>query len=323
MLDVKRLRIFCEVARRRSFSDAADLLSYTQSAVSQNIAALEREFGVGLFDRTTRRVELTDAGHALLGHAEDILARVAEAESELLAYAGVETGRLRLVCFPTAGATLMPVAIATYRISHPGVELSLLEAEPDTALRMLREGEADLAVIIESSDRTSGVGEGVKRLHLFDDPMFIALPRSHPLARKRSIELGRLADEDWISVTTPRDSALLRRACQEAGFEPRIVFRSDDYHTIQGFVAARIGVALIPGLALQKVREDVRIYPLGPDGPKRAAVAAWPSASKSPPAASMIDTLVTASAELVAAPSPSRARRGRPGQQEPLMVSRQ
>jgi DNA-binding transcriptional LysR family regulator len=204
----------------------------------------------------------------------------------------------------------MPAAIATFRIRHPAVALNLLEAEPDEALRMLREGEADLAVLIERASRAHGVYDGVERLHLFDDPMYLALPRGHPLARRQSLELQQLAEEDWITVTTPRDSALLVDACRSASFEPRIAFRSDDYHAIQGFVAAGIGVALIPGLALFKIREDIRVYPLGSQAPKRAAVAAWPGAGQSPPAASMVDTLITASAELtgVARAHPAEAQ---------------
>src|ERR687890_1094890 len=131
MLDVKRLRVLHEVAKRGSFSAAADALAYTQSAVSQQIAALEREAVIRLVERNARGVRLTDAGRALVEHADAILARLADAEAELEAIAGLRGGRLRLVAFPSAGATLMPRAISVFRARHPGVELSLEPAEPD------------------------------------------------------------------------------------------------------------------------------------------------------------------------------------------------
>src|SRR5881398_2145719 len=130
MLDVKRLRVLREVAAQGSFSGAADALAYTQSAVSQKISALEREAGVTLVERNARGVRLTDAGEALVRHADVILARLADAEAELEAIAGLRGGRLRLASFPSAGGTLMPPAIARFRERHPAVELSLTPSEP-------------------------------------------------------------------------------------------------------------------------------------------------------------------------------------------------
>src|SRR4051794_30365898 len=125
MLDVRRLRVLREVAVRGSFSAAADSLAYTQSAISQQIAALEREAGTKLVDRSARGVRLTDAGRALVDHADIILARLADAESELEAIAGLRGGRVRLAAFPSVAASLMPVAIARFRERHPGVEITM------------------------------------------------------------------------------------------------------------------------------------------------------------------------------------------------------
>src|ERR671933_759934 len=144
MLDVKRLRVLREVAEQGSFSGAADALSYTQSAVSQQIAALEREAGATLVERGTRGGTLTEAGRALVEHSEAILTRLAAAEDELEAIAGLRGGRMRLASFPTAGATLAPRAIARFREEHPDVELSLVPAEPDERLPRLKAGELDL-----------------------------------------------------------------------------------------------------------------------------------------------------------------------------------
>jgi DNA-binding transcriptional LysR family regulator len=276
MLDVKRMRVLREVAARGSFSAAAESLAYTQSAVSQQIAALEREAGTTLVERSARGVRLTDAGHALVRHTEAILGRLADAEAELEAIAGLQGGRLRLVSLPSAGATMVPRAIAAFRERHPAVELTLEPAEPDDALALLRGGEADIGIIVESSLRTL-TGDGFERTHLLDDPMFLVLPADHRLARKPRIRLEELADEAWISGAPTGqcpDQQLLMRACNAAGFEPRIAFNSDDYIAIQGFIAAGMGVSLIPDLALVTVRDDVVIRALGAKPPLRRILAA-------------------------------------------------
>src|SRR4029450_8259546 len=146
MIDVKRLKVLREVAQQGSFSAAGEALGYTQSAVSQQIAALEREAGTTLVERNARGVRLTDAGRALVEHADAILARLSDAEAELEAIAGLRGGRLRLAAFPSAGASIMPEAIARFRERHPAVELTLEPAEPEPALSTLRGGEGDIAL---------------------------------------------------------------------------------------------------------------------------------------------------------------------------------
>src|SRR5687767_381341 len=197
MLDVKRLRVLREVASRGSFSGAAESLSYTQSAISQQIAALEREAGTVLVERSARGVRLTPAGTALVGHTEAILARLDAAERELEAIAGLRGGRLRMVAFPSAASSLMPLAIAEFRRRHPAVELSLEPGEPDEAIACLRAGECDVALSIEPSFRPFE-DEAVTKTHLLDDPMFLVVPRDHPMARKPNPRLEDLAEEAWI-----------------------------------------------------------------------------------------------------------------------------
>src|SRR4051812_26041828 len=197
MLDVRRLRVLREVAAQGSFSAAAEALSYTQSAVSQQIAALEREAGSQLVERAARGVTLTDAGRALVGHAEAILARLADAEAELQAIAGLRGGRLRLAAFPSACSTLMPLALARFRERHPGVELSLCPADPDDGLALLRGGGSDIALSIETTFSTRHEAD-LDVVALLDDPMYIMLPRDHPLAARARIRLTDLADEQWM-----------------------------------------------------------------------------------------------------------------------------
>jgi DNA-binding transcriptional LysR family regulator len=292
MLDVRRMRVLREVAARGSFSAAADALSYTQSAVSQQIAALEREAGTRLVERSARGVRLTDAGRVVVEHAEVILARLADVEAELEALSGLRGGRLRLAAFPSAGATLMPEAIARFRSEHPGVELSMQPAEPDDAAALLRSGEVDIALVITVS--AGCPYDGVELRHLLDDPMYVALPAGHPLAHKATLRLTDLRDESWIlgSTASCPDTSLFLRECSRAGFEPRMAFSTDDYTAIQGFVAAGIGVSYIPDLALYSVREDIVVRSLGRVPPVRRIHAATLAGSfMSPAKTAMLEVL--------------------------------
>jgi DNA-binding transcriptional LysR family regulator len=299
MLDVRRMRVLREVAQRGSFSAAADALAYTQSAVSQQIAALEREAGTRLVERNARGVRLTDAGRALVDHADAILARLADAEAELEAIAGLRGGRLRLVAFPSAGATIMPEAIARFRDRHPAVELTLEPADPEPALVKLRSGEADLVLDITGAFRPPR-DDGIERVHLLDDPMHVALPKGHPLAHKPNLELEELADESWILGTTGScpDASIFLHSCQLAGFEPHVTFNSDDYFAIQGFVAAGVGASFIPDLALISVRDDIVVRSLGARPPARIIWAAMLKDSYcSPSRQAMLEILAEVGAE--------------------------
>lgn len=268
MLDVRRLRILREVAARGSFSAAADALDYTQSAVSQHVAALERETGTLLVERGPRTARLTAAGEVLVRHADAILCRMADAEAELEALAGLKSGRVRLASFPSAGATVVPAAVAIFRRDHPEVDVELAMEEPVEAIPAVRGGDQDLALTIGGPDDPADLV--LELLH--EDPMRIALPADHPLAGRERIDLADLAEEPWLFGATDRcpDQYALYDACRSAGFEPRVSIESDDYNAVQGFVAAGQGVALIPDLALINVRDDIVIRsPLGPAPTRR------------------------------------------------------
>jgi DNA-binding transcriptional LysR family regulator len=281
MFELKHLRVFKEVAERGSFSAAAEALNYTQPAVSQQIAALERATGAKLVDRMSRGIRLTDAGRALLPYAEAVLARLAEAEAELESIGAMRSGRVRLASFPTGGSSLIPPATAAFHDRYPGVELILSVAEPSHGLEQLMHGQVDIALLLESGFEPEPRREQVERIHLLDDPMFLALPRDHPLATKRRVKLSALADETWMHGSRDAcacpDGAIFLRACHTAGFEPRVALQNDDYAAIQGFVAAGVGVALIPQLALESVRDDVVIRELAEPKPVRHVVAATSS----------------------------------------------
>jgi DNA-binding transcriptional LysR family regulator len=291
MLDVRRMRMLREVALRGSFSGAAEALSFTQSAVSQQIAALEREAGISLVQRNARGIRLTEAGEALVRHTDVILARLGEAEAELEAIAGVRGGRLRLAAFESASSSLMPLAIAAFREAHAGVELTMIITEPEDAAPLLRSGELDVALVYDA--RVDAEVDGVTRHPLLSDPMFVAMPVDHPLAHKRALRLADLADDPWIgSVGDGEYTRLVNRACAAAGFEPRIAFQTDDYTASQGFVAAGVGVCLIAELGLTSVRDDIVIRSLGRDTPVRQVYAATAAESHRTPATqAMLDIL--------------------------------
>jgi DNA-binding transcriptional LysR family regulator len=291
MLDVRRMRVLREVAVKGSFSAAAESLSFTQSAISQQIAALEREAGTTLVQRSARGVRLTDAGEAVVRHTEAIMARLAEAEAELEAIAGLRGGRLRMAAFESAGATLMPLAIAAFRQQHPAVELSMSMSEPEDCVPLLRSGELDLGIVFESA--VTQADDGIERVHLLEDPMYLVLPRDHPLANRRRVRLADLAGEAWIGGQPDCEcNRLISRACAVAGYEPRIAFETDDYTAMQGFVAAGVGVSLIAELGLTSVRDDIVVRDLGRDTPVRQIFAATlADGYRSPATQAMVEIL--------------------------------
>lgn len=293
MLNAQRLRVFSEVIERGSFSAAADALAYSQSAVSQAIATLEAEVGVSLIERDRRGVRATPAGAALAAHAEGILARMEAAEAELAAIAGARGGHLPIASFPTAGATLMPQAIARFSAAHPGVEVTLAEGEPEEIAPRLRAGEFDLALLFEFEGVGEKPGAGIRRFELMDDELQLALPADHPLAGRDRLRLEDLKGESWIQTSAASPCAKhVLRSCHGAGFEPRVSFESDDYQTVQGLIAAGVGVGLIPQLALFAVRPDIRIRSLHPSSPVRMVFAATRrGAPVTPAVATMLDTL--------------------------------
>jgi DNA-binding transcriptional LysR family regulator len=277
MFDARLLSVFREVATRGSFSEAAQALSFTQPAVSQQIARLERELGTRLLARNAHGVTPTPAGAVLLRHAEAVLAQLREAEAEVQSVAGVQRPRLRVGAFASAAASIMPPALAELRASQPAAEVTLHVVELPDSLDDLRTGELDLALVLDSELTPLELPAGVEAVPVLDDPMLAALPYSHRLAGRSAISLADLGSEEWmvcgVSGTCP-DTNVVLRACRDAGFAPQVTFASDDYSAIQGMVASGMGVALIPSLALVSARDDIAIRPLRGTTPTRRVRAA-------------------------------------------------
>jgi DNA-binding transcriptional LysR family regulator len=251
VLDLRRLRVLRAVVRTGSVRSAAEQLGYTPSAVSQHVAALERETGSVLLEKAGRGVRATDAARLLSDVADDVLDRLAEAEAALASLRAGRTGRLHLTSFPSAGASFVPHAVVAFRSAFPDVELVLGVAEPDEALLALRAGEVDVAVVVGPQAAADLPEDELVRVHLLDDPYSVLLPPAHRLAGEPDIDLAELSGDTWVGTASAPGhcQAAVLDACRAAGFAPSFALEADEYPTTAGFVAAGLGVALVPGLA--------------------------------------------------------------------------
>ena len=295
MLDSRRLRVLCEVARHGSFSAAAEALGYTQPAISRQIATLEAEVGTVLVRRVPQGAVLTDAGRLLSERGAAVLSYLQDIEDELHALLGMEGGTLRLATFASAAGSIVPRAVACFRDRHPEVELTVEMFDPDESIPRLRAGEFDLVMSHDPREdpERKGQADDLDVVALFDDPMYVALPAGHRLCAAPELSMSDFSAEPWMLATgrTCPDARLFLRACHDAGFEPRIAFQNDDYGAILGFVAAGVGVALVPDIVTRAVRRDVVIRELDPAPPPRPISVILPAGYRSPSANAMLAIL--------------------------------
>src|SRR3954451_3415889 len=297
MLDVRRLRVLREVANCGSFSAAAESLSFTQSAVSQQVAALERECATKLLERGPRGVRLTDAGRALVEHADAILARIDDAEQELAAIAGLRGGRLRLATFQSAGTTIVPRALGEFHRLHPEVELNVTLEEQD-ARGILAAGDADLAIVMDFP-HTPLLAPDLELIQLLEDPYDVLVPSDHPLAVREEISLQELEDE--LFVVHPygmgcREGTVA--ACRASGYEPKVAIECDENDQVMAFVAAGLGVGVYPRLALTNLMPGVARRPVAGEAPtRRIFVATLAEGYRSPATQAMIGILCSIAGE--------------------------
>jgi len=323
MLDVTRLRVLVAVARHGSVTAAAHALNYAQPSVSHHLARLEAETGTKLVQRAGRGIRLTDAGRLLAERAAEVIGRLDAAENELAAYSGMRAGRLRLAAFPSALGTIVPAAAAMLRERHPSVDLRLTEAEPPEAVRMLRAGYVDVALVFRHEPEADAGDEGdadlaasepgdLRELVLLSEPVHLIMPsapRGEPLLAPAVTEiwpadLARLSGQRWIAGCDRCREHLLRQ-CAAAGFTPKVSFTTDDFVAVQALVMAGLGVATLPAMALQAARNPgVRTVRLR--GSRRSVVAVRYGEPPDPPAtALLLDVLRVAAAPSV--PSPAAA----------------
>jgi DNA-binding transcriptional LysR family regulator len=313
MLDVTRLRVLVAVARHGSVTAAAHALNYAQPSVSHHLARLEAETGTKLVQRAGRGIRLTDAGRLLAERAVEVIGRLDAAENELVVFAGLRAGRLRLAAFPSALGTIVPTAAAILDDRNPGFDLRLTEAEPPEALRMLRAGYVDVALIFRHEADDGGARrplspladdpppaiadhDDLRELVLLSEPVHLIMPDTAvcggepPLAPAVTelwpADLARLSDQRWIAGCDRCREHLLRQ-CAQAGFTPRIAFTTDDFVAAQALVTAGLGVTLLPGLALRAARNPgVRTARLR--GTSRSVVAVRYGEAPDPPATTLL-----------------------------------
>jgi DNA-binding transcriptional LysR family regulator len=263
MLDVTRLRVLVAVARHGSVTAAARALNYAQPSISHHIARLEAETGARLLQRAGRGVRLTDAGRLLAERAEEIIGRLDAAEAELAAHVGLREGRVRLAAFPSALGTIVPAAAARLEAETPGMDLMLTEAEPPVAVRMLRAGYVDVALVFQHYQQDtdpappSAAEDGTRGRLLLDEPVHLVTTTA-PAGRPGSesgpgADLAAFAQHRWIAGCERCRSYLVRQ-CAQAGFTPNVAFTTDDYVAVQALVAAGLGVTTLPGLCLRAAR---------------------------------------------------------------------
>ncbi|MBA2294410.1 MAG: LysR family transcriptional regulator [Actinobacteria bacterium] len=273
-VELRHLAALAAVAREGSFGRAADSLGYTQSAVSQQIATLERIVGETLVERPggPRAVSLTEAGALLLRHAEAIVARLDAARADIAALRAGETGMLRVGTYQSIGARVLPGVMRRFRTEWPGIELGLSEPATDPELYgLIESGELDLAFC--SPPLPDGPFEA---LELMSDPYVLLVPADSPLAARKSASLDDLGDHVLIGANTCSSGFVVERELEERGYDVDYAFRSDDNGTVQGLVTAGFGVALLPLLAVAAPGDErVRVLRLVPKMPRRAIAVVW------------------------------------------------
>ncbi|MES4892652.1 LysR family transcriptional regulator [Streptomyces sp. NPDC096012] len=263
MLNLERLRTLDALARHGSVSAAADALHVTTSAVSQQLAKLEREIGQRLLAKNGRGVRLTDAGRLLSEHASRILSQVELAQSDLEAHRGQVVGELRLSAFPTAARGLFPGALGALRAEHPGLRVRSSELEPEQGIAGVVRGDLDLAVVLDWYNKPMPVPDGLVKAPLLDDPAEVALPAGHRLADRDEVDLTEFAEDEWITWGQGEFChEWLMFTLRSKGIEPIVGHRAGETHTQLGLVAAGLGVCIAPLLGRDPVPEGVVLVPL-------------------------------------------------------------
>lgn len=285
MLDTNRMFTLREVATHGSITAAAEALGYTTSAVSQQIAKLEKEAGQPLLERHARGVALTDAGRSVVRHTERILVELHAADAELAEIRGLRAGVLAIGTFPTAGSSLLPLVVKEFKTRHPGVDLKVFSGRFDRLVDALRRRETELSLLWDYewnriNDPT------LTYHHLMNDPTMLLVSEHHRLADRDAISIGELRDESWVVRAEDHPVAqTLEKLCQQGGFAPRTSVFAHDYGEVQAMVAVQLGVAIAPRLAVLNPRPDVRSIRLATRPPQRRILIAHLAERRLSPAA--------------------------------------
>lgn len=291
-MDLTRLRLLAKVAEHGSMTAAAEALNYTPSAVSQQIRRLETELGQPLVQRHPRGVELTDAGTAVVEHGVAIERQLEALQKRLDDISGLADGSLRMGSFPTAGSSLLPLAVTEFRRRAPGVALSVESVRLPQLQDLLERRRIELAILWDYA--WSRIDDrGLHLRPIMEDPTAVVVASEHPLARRDSVDFADLSEEAWIIRGDEHPLAeVLTRAGRSAGFDPQVAFKANDYQELQAMVAVGLGIAIAPRLALTNLREDVCVISLGPAAPRRRILAARLRSRRPTPAEMMMEQIL-------------------------------
>jgi DNA-binding transcriptional LysR family regulator len=293
-MDPRRVLTFRAVAAERSFSRAARTLALTQPAVSQQVAALEKEVGARLLAREPGGLRLTAAGEVLLAHADAIAERLELAATQLDELAGAARLRLRVGAFPSALACLVPKAVARLRAVAPEAEVLIEEGGSQALAERVSRGELHVAVAFQDSTLPRREHEAIERRDLLHEPFLVALPPGHRLAALDKVPVAALADEPW---TAPSGEHMIARTCRAAGFEPRLVSIMRDPLAMRALVSQGLAVTLVPRLVADAL-EGLELRPIDGPGPERDVYAMMPAGGRHPLAESIVAAFADVAARL-------------------------
>jgi DNA-binding transcriptional LysR family regulator len=296
-IELRHLLALRAVARSGSFSRAAEELGYTQSAISQQIAMLERFVGVPLFERRggRRQVTLSEAGKLLLRHAGAVVDRLQSARADLAAFAEGAKGTLRIGAYESVSARILPAILGVFAAKWPKVDIDLKDSSDEELLPLVEAGELDLAFVMD----TETMSDGFKTTELLRDPYVLLLPAGSPLAEKEVVPLEDVAGSRFVAQHMMACQLYLETSLRRIGFQPDVALRSGDNATVQGLVAAGLGVAIVPLLTVDENDPKVAVRQFDPPVPPRTIVIAnHPDRYLSPAAEAFLDTARQVGAEL-------------------------
>ncbi|MCM2387680.1 LysR family transcriptional regulator [Streptomyces albipurpureus] len=299
MLNLERLRTLDALARHGSVSGAAGGLHVTTSAVSQQLAKLEREVGQRLLTKNGRGVRLTDAGRLLADHAARILSQVELAQADIEAQRGQVVGEVRIGAFPTAARGLFPGVVSALRCDHPELRVRSRELEPEQGITRVIRGDLDLAIVLDWSNKRLPVPGGLAQAHLLDDAADVAMPSGHALAGRAEVDLEDFADDEWVSWPEGEFCyEWLVFTLRSRGIEPRISHLAGEHHTQLALIAAGLGVCVTPRLGRGPVPDGVALVPVR-QGMRRHVYAVWRTdADRRPSIRAAVEALRRVAAEL-------------------------
>ncbi|PPL19024.1 LysR family transcriptional regulator [Microterricola pindariensis] len=308
-LDSHSLRVVNAIAEHGSITAAAEALGYSQPAISQHLKRLEARIGMPAIERVGRGVRLTEAGQVLARYALPVISALDAAAGELAELSGLRSGRVRLAAFPSASPTIVPRLLAAMNERHPGINISYIEAEPPEAVAAVRESRADLALTFsypgDRGDPHTESAHGLSVRALSREEMMLVLPAGHPLAASGTVDVSQLSGEAWIAGC-PRCRGHLLELCDDSGFTPRIGYETDNFLAVMSMVAAGLGVAVLPTLAIESagVPAGVVVRPTSKRNFRTIHVVGTPGARQVPAIAATLQML----AELTTGRNPESVR---------------